>query len=113
MGEPLLGTRLSLSRRPSSYAGQSDLRRQIDKKANDSRPCPRFCQNDDSLLQVVFDRFDKDGRGSISAADARDALEYMGRDVTGEACASWLADKERRSNDNGRNGISFVDFTTA
>ncbi|CAN0161086.1 unnamed protein product, partial [Hapterophycus canaliculatus] len=46
------------------------------------------------LLQVVFDRFDKGGTGSISAADARDALLNMGRDVTGEACASWLADKE-------------------
>lgn len=57
---------------------------------------------------MVFDRFDKKGTGSLSAADARDALEYMGRDVTGEACASWLADKERK-----RGGIPFVDFTTA
>eukprot|EP00903_Cladosiphon_okamuranus_P006154 g6055.t1 len=59
-------------------------------------------------LKVVFDRFDKNGTGSLSAADARDALEYMGRDVTGEACASWLADKERKRGD-----IPFVDFTTA
>ncbi|CAN0123526.1 unnamed protein product, partial [Scytosiphon promiscuus] len=66
-------------------------------------------------LKVVFDRFDNGGTGSISAADARDALEYMGRDVTGEACASWLADKQRTSSDSGGNdsGISFVDFTTA
>ncbi|CAN0369914.1 unnamed protein product, partial [Laminaria digitata] len=59
--------------------------------------------------QVVFDRFDARGTGSISAADARAALEYMGRDVTGEACASWLADKGRR--DGG--SIPFVDFTMA
>lgn len=58
--------------------------------------------------QVVFDRFDKHGTGSLSAADARDALEYMGRNVGGEACASWLADKERKRGD-----ISFVDFITA
>lgn len=57
---------------------------------------------------MVFDRFDKNGTGSLAATDARDALEYMGRDVTGEACASWLADKERKRGD-----ISFVDFTTA
>lgn len=60
------------------------------------------------LLQVVFDRFDKDGTGCLSAADAREALEYMGRDVNGEGCASWLVDKERKRGD-----ISFVDFTTA
>lgn len=59
--------------------------------------------------QVVFDRVDKRGRGIISAGDARAALEYMGRDVTLEACASWLADKGRA----GGGGISFVDFTTA
>ena len=57
---------------------------------------------------MVFDRFDKNDTGSLSAANARDALEYMGRDVAGEACASWLADKERKRGD-----ISFVDFTTA
>lgn len=67
---------------------------------------------------MVFDRFDKNGTGAISAADARDALEYMGRDVTGEACAAWLADKERKHGGNatgggGGGGISFVDFTTA
>lgn len=59
--------------------------------------------------QVVFDRFDTRGSGSISADDARSALEYMGRDVTGEACAAWLADKGKQ---NGGD-ISFVDFTTA
>lgn len=57
---------------------------------------------------MAFDRFDKTGTGSLSAADVREALEYMGRDVNGEACASWLADKERKRGD-----ISFVDFTTA
>ena len=68
------------------------------------------------VAKVVFDRFDKNGTGSISAADARDALEYMGRDVTGEACAAWLADKERKRGNargEGGGGISFVDFTTA
>lgn len=60
---------------------------------------------------MVFDRFDKGGMGAISAADARAALEYMGRDVTMEACASWLADKERGQRSGG--GINFVDFTTA
>ena len=59
--------------------------------------------------QVVFDRFDKRETGSLSAADTRSALEYMGRDVSGEACASWLADREKQ---NG-GGISFVDFTMA
>ena len=68
-----------------------------------TRKTPRYI-----ALQVVFDRFDKNGTGSLAATDARDALEYMGRDVTGEACASWLADKERKRGD-----ISFVDFTTA
>ncbi|CAM9994799.1 unnamed protein product, partial [Ectocarpus sp. 13 AM-2016] len=66
-------------------------------------------------LKVVFDRFDKSGEGTISAANARDALLYMGRDVTGEACASWLADRERHRGDSGGQGgdISFVDFSTA
>ncbi|CAN0096130.1 unnamed protein product, partial [Ectocarpus fasciculatus] len=66
-------------------------------------------------LKVVFDRFDKSGEGIISAANARDALLYMGRDVTGEACASWLADRERNRDDSrGQGGdISFVDFSTA
>ncbi|CAM9280710.1 unnamed protein product [Ectocarpus sp. 6 AP-2014] len=66
-------------------------------------------------LKVVFDRFDKSGGGTISTANARDALLYMGRDVTGEACASWLADRERNRGDIGgqSSGISFVDFSTA
>lgn len=59
--------------------------------------------------QVVFDSFDTRGTGSISAGNARSALEYMGRDVAGEACAAWLADKGKQ---NGGD-ISFVDFTTA
>lgn len=64
---------------------------------------------------MVFDRFDKSGEGIISAANARDALLYMGRDVTGEACASWLADREiNRDDSRGQGGdISFVDFSTA
>lgn len=62
-------------------------------------------------FQVVFDRFDSGGMGFLSAIDARAALEYMGRDVTTEACASWLADKEREQRSGG--GTSFVDFTTA
>ncbi|CAB1097207.1 unnamed protein product [Ectocarpus sp. CCAP 1310/34] len=66
-------------------------------------------------LKVVFDRFDKRGEGTISAANARDALLYMGRDISGEACASWLADRERHRGDSGGQGgdISFVDFCTA
>lgn len=58
---------------------------------------------------MIFDRFDACGTGSISAAEARAALEYMGRDVSGEACASWLADQGRR--DGGC--IPFVDFAMA
>lgn len=60
------------------------------------------------VAQVVFDRFDHAGAGALPVADARAALEYMGRDVNTEACAAWLVDMRKRGST-----ITFVDFTTA
>lgn len=90
------------------------LPRTTDRVVNDNHDTAGAADRFSWLLlyfQVVFDRFDSGGMGFLSAADARAALEYMGRDVATEACASWLADKEREQRSGG--GTSFVDFTTA